>query len=1059
MKWVLKSRWYLLIAWIAIVAGLVLTAPNMADLVRDKGQISIPDGYSSSLASSILNEAEQQGEEKSSSDTVLVFHDPNGLGASKLAEVKQGLEKLDKEKGKYGITAITSHFNQTELEKQLVSKDGKTVLVLVGVDWSGKMPAEVSKQLYDSVADIKVEHYFTGSKLIDEDVMTSSQEGLKKTELITVAFILTILFVVFRSAVAPLVPLLAVGISYISAQSIVAFLVDRFDFPLSNFTQIFMVAIMFGIGTDYCILLISRFKEELAHRGDVWESIGATYRTAGRTVFFSGLAVMVGFASIGFSTFILYQSAAAVAVGVGVLLIALVTLVPFFMAVLGSKLFWPSKGSMEHSQSKIWGWAGRFSWKRPLLSLGIVAVIVAPLLFTYDGKLSYNSLDEIGDSYNSVKAFNIISDSFGPGQSLPAKIVLKSDKAMDNADSLALIEKISREVSKVEGVEAVRSATRPVGEELKDLLVTEQVKQVDDGLGKGTDGLNQIRDGLAEASKGLSASGPELSKAADGAGELVKGTNALKSGMAELSGGLQQIERGLRDGTAGAGDLKQGLEQAKASAEQLAAASKELLGGYRQIETGLGTFTEKYAEIEKGLADLPQALGGASRNMDNLAAKYPELAKDADFLAARDTVSQVQQGVSQLSGGLLQLNAELAKLGPSLQQANGGLEQAAEGQTQLAAGLGQIVEGLEKLQAGISQAADGQGQIVARIPSVIDGLQQLAGGQQEIQQGFSKLDGQLAELTKGLNDSVGGLSQVSGGLKSAQDYLGGLAASPDDKMAGWFIPEEALRNADFQQVFDTYMSKDRKIITFDVVFAGNPYSTESLAKIDDIQAAVERGTKGTALEKATFGINGVTGMYADLGKISNSDYSRTVVLMLIGIAIILIVMLRSIIMPAYLILSLILTYYTSMAIAELIFVNLLGYSGISWAVPFFAFVILVALGVDYSIFLMDRFNEYKHLSVGEAIVLSMKNMGTVILSAAVILGGTFAAMLPSGVMSLLQIATIVISGLFLYAVVFLPLFIPVMVRTFGSANWWPFRTGEGEQTKRHEPHGISAVAE
>jgi RND superfamily putative drug exporter len=127
-----------------------------------------------------------------------------------------------------------------------------------------------------------------------------------------------------------------------------------------------------------------------------------------------------------------------------------------------------------------------------------------------------------------------------------------------------------------------------------------------------------------------------------------------------------------------------------------------------------------------------------------------------------------------------------------------------------------------------------------------------------------------------------------------------------------------------------------------------------------------------------------------------------------------------------------------MAIAEVIFVRLLGQSGISWAVPFFGFVMLVALGIDYSIFLMDRFKEYRHMPPQEAILEAMKNMGTVIMSAAVILGGTFAAMLPSGVMSLLQIATIVLCGLFMYALLMLPLFVPVMVRTFGPANWWPF---------------------
>jgi RND superfamily putative drug exporter len=81
----------------------------------------------------------------------------------------------------------------------------------------------------------------------------------------------------------------------------------------------------------------------------------------------------------------------------------------------------------------------------------------------------------------------------------------------------------------------------------------------------------------------------------------------------------------------------------------------------------------------------------------------------------------------------------------------------------------------------------------------------------------------------------------------------------------------------------------------------------------------------------------------------------------------------------------------------------------------------------------------------------MQNMGTIIMSAALILGGTFAAMLPSGVMSLLQIATIVLCGLFLYAMVMLPLFIPVMVRVFGEANWWPFM-------KQKKPDSLSVPA-
>ena len=191
------------------------------------------------------------------------------------------------------------------------------------------------------------------------------------------------------------------------------------------------------------------------------------------------------------------------------------------------------------------------------------------------------------------------------------------------------------------------------------------------------------------------------------------------------------------------------------------------------------------------------------------------------------------------------------------------------------------------------------------------------------------------------------------------------------------------------------------------------------------------------MENAHVEVAGVTSMHNDLSTISD-QLSRTVILMLIGIGLVLIILFKSLIMPLYLIASLAITYFTTMGFTEFVFVNLLGYEGLNWAVPFFSFVILMALGVDYSIFLMGRFNEYRGESVDKAMIVAMSKMGTVIISAVIILGGTFAAMMPSGVLSLLQIATIVITGLVLYSVVMLPLFIPVMVKIFGKANWWPF---------------------
>ncbi|MFC7371874.1 efflux RND transporter permease subunit [Fictibacillus iocasae] len=1038
MNAILKARWFVFAAWVAVVAVLVTTAPNMVDLVREKGQINVPDGYSSSYASQLLDEMSEQDKSDDGSQVALVFHEKDKLNSTDMEAIQSGIDKLQSEKEKLGITSVVTHFTEKDLKEQLVSKDGKTVLALVSVTANDRSASEISDALYGAIDDVKVDHYYTSSWMIDEDVVMSSQEGLKKTEYITLVFILAVLFIVFRSFVAPLIPLVTVGLSYITAQSIVAFLVDQYNFPLSTFTQIFLVAVLFGIGTDYCILLLSRFKEEMAHHETLSDAIKATYKTAGRTVIYSGLAVMIGFAAIGFSQFKLYQSAAAVAIGVAVLLIALLTLVPFFMIVLGKKIFWPAKGSMEHKQSRLWAAAGTFSLKRPLASLAVVAAITVPFLATYDGDLSFNSLDEIGEKYNSVKAFNVISESFGPGESLPAKIVVKNDEPMNESAYLTTIEKISREVEKVDGVDKVRSATRPVGEELSDLYVSNQVDTLGEGLGKGNDGLKKISGGLAEASTQLSESQPKMKQTTDGIGELINGTNALKSGVNDVTDALSKIEKGIRDGSAGADDLTTGIQQIRTKTQELSKGTATLLEKYKQVEQGLGDLQKGYSGIQANLQGSSQALAGLSGNFTNLEEAYPGINDNGDYEKIKNTVSQVRTGTSELAGVVGKLNGGLAESQKGLQQMNSSLSQVSQGQQALADGLGQIESGLSELENGLDQLADGQGQVTAKMPEFSNGLSKIAGGQEQLKSGFGQLDGQLVQLTDGLDQSVDGIDQVSDGLDSANDYLATLSKTSDKEMTGWFIPEDALANDEFQQVFDNYMSKDRKYMTMDVVLSENPYSQDALAKVDDIEAAVERATKGTNLENADYAISGVTSIYSDLNEISASDYARTVVLMLLGIGIILMIMLRSFIMPLYIIASLILTYYTAMAITETIFVNIMGYSGINWAVPFFAFVILVALGVDYSIFLMDRFNEYKELSVQQAMLEAMRNMGTVIISAVVILGGTFAAMYPSGVLSLLQIATIILSGLLLYAFIILPLFMPVMVKTFGQANWWPF---------------------
>ncbi|WP_257348971.1 MMPL family transporter [Pseudalkalibacillus decolorationis] len=1042
MKAIIKGKWFVIIAWVAIVIGLFVAAPNMADLVREKGQVDVPNEYSSALASEIMEDVQEQEGNKDVTQVALVFHNDKKLTDTEIKEAEKAIRTLEENKEKLGITEILTHFNEKNLKEQLVSDDGKAILASISLSWNDREDKEVSEALYQTIKDADVEHYYTSDWMINADLTKSSQEGLKKTEGITVVFILVVLLLVFRSVVAPIIPLLTVGFTYLASQSIVAMLVDQFDFPISNYTQIFLVAVLFGIGTDYCILLLSRFKEELSQKETLIEAIVETYRNAGRTVFFSGIAVMIGFAAIGFSQFQLYQSAVAVAIGVAMLLIALFTIVPFFMAILGRKIFWPSKNNAGHGDSKLWSIAGKFSLARPFLALLVVAAICVPFLATYDGKLSFNSLEEISGEVPSIEAFDAIADSFGPGESMPTQIVLKNDERMDSAEYIELAEEISQELEKVSLVDSVRSVTRPTGEPIKEFFVANQAENLEEGLGEGKQGLNEISDGLHQAGDELAQSEPKLNGAVDGIDGLISGTDEIQSGLTEIQSNLAKIEDGIRQGSAGSAKVQKGLEDAKAGAEELLAGYKQLLSGYEKAGATLNTLNSEYKKVENGLTALSGAFGQLQGDFASLEENHEGLQEDPQYKKIKGTVSALEKQSTALSEGLNKLNGGLSKVTEGIGKANTNFDKALAGQQDLVTGLEKLIQGIEKQQAGLEKLADGQGQIVDSMPKLTSGVAEINNGQEQLLNGFSQLGGQLNQLTGGLNQSANGLDQVSEGLGSAQNYLSGLSDSND--MDGFYLPKEVLESKEFDQAIDAYMSENRKVMTMDVIFEASPYSNQVMAQVDNIKEAVERVTKDTKLENAEVAIGGITSTNEDLKTMSNQDYSRTVVLMLVGISIILIFLFRSIIMPIYIIGSLILTYFTAMSMNEFLFVNILGYTGISWAVPFFAFVILVALGVDYSIFLMDRFNEYKDLSVADAMLMAMKRMGTVIISAVVILGGTFAAMMPSGMLSLLQIASCILTGLLLYAFIILPLFIPVMVKNFGQANWWPFKRGTNE---------------
>jgi RND superfamily putative drug exporter len=228
-------------------------------------------------------------------------------------------------------------------------------------------------------------------------------------------------------------------------------------------------------------------------------------------------------------------------------------------------------------------------------------------------------------------------------------------------------------------------------------------------------------------------------------------------------------------------------------------------------------------------------------------------------------------------------------------------------------------------------------------------------------------------------------------------------------------------------MLDMYMSDDRKITKLNLTMTVNPYSQEAMDVAEEINETIKETIKNTQFEDWTYGVGEVASSNNDMDKIASNDFKRAITFMLAGIGIMLLFLFRSFWMTLFVILSLVASYFVSLTISEFVFIDLLGQPGLSWTVPFFSFIAIISLGVDYSIFLIMRYKEYQLHKPTVAILEAMKQIGSVILSAMIILTGTFAALYPSEVTTLMQIATIVIVGLILLVLIMLPIFIPAMV--------------------------------
>lgn len=1016
VKRIMKYKWLIILLWVVMSLALFKHMPDMAKLTLEKGQPNIPSNYSIKIAQKYSTEFNNYSKDSQTSSFVIVFNNKNKLSGNQLNSIKSGLKKLESDKSKLGIKQVETPFDSKDLEKQMVSEDKTTVMASVSINNKGKSQEEIKTEVSSELKGVSVKYYLTGSDFINDANIKTNAEGVKKTEIFTGIIIFVILLIVFRSLITPVVSIITILLTYMTSLGVVTQLVDKFNFPFATTTQTFLILILFGIGTDYNILLLTRFKEELINN-PVNTAIKNTYKSAGKTVLYCTFTILIGFGILVLAKFSIFRAASAVAIAVIILVLELFTLLPCFMLILGKNIFWPNQKSIEHKESLLWKKLTTAATSHPLVAVILTLALTLPFIFTYNGNLSYDMLGEINPSYDAVKATNILSDKFGKGVVSPVTIYIKSNKAMNNNDNLASIDKLTQGIENVSGVSKVYSVTRPKSEKLEQLYIDNQTSSVVSGLDKANGGLVDVSKGLTDANSKIS-NNMDLSKVDD----MVKGSNEVTTGLSSINDALYKIKTGIDSGATGTQKLNDGIIQLKGSlvaingsTSQITESSVSLSKAYVQLGTN-------YKNVEQQLGVLLLSQNKISGYSNALATKYPEIKSDPAFNALNGTVAANSKALNDLQNGIATLNNNFSTANDSFAKVNNGLQKITSGMKQIESGFDSLQSGTNAIVNGLNQGSKGQSAVIENTKKLTTAMVQINEGQKNMKDGLEKVGDNTSDLKTGLEKSTSGLNDVSSGIKTANGYLKNMSNTSSSKV--FYIPNDTINSGDFNKSTDSYMSSDYKITKIVVNLSVDPYSEQAINTIGSINTCIDNNLKNNTLNNATFGIDGTSSTNKDLKAVSSGDLSRTKVLMLIGIGLFLIFITKSLSTALSIIGSLLLANYTSIAITGYIFKNILHRGDLAWAVPFFVFIMIIALGVDYSIFFIMKFNENKESDLQSALIKSSASIGGIIISAAFILSGTFAALYPANVPTLIEIATGVIIGLLLLTFILIPIFLP-----------------------------------
>jgi putative drug exporter of the RND superfamily len=458
-----RTKWLVLVVWVIAFAALMPLGGKLSDETEDDTASYLPESAESTEVVETLDREFAVGE---TTFGLIVYQREGGLTPADQQVIAQNAKEIEGAGDAVPLTRPPVVPFAKGSPPELVSANGDVAYTVLRVPTNFDASADWGKTVRDITGDEAdgMQILLTGDLGFATDAEEVFSDLDAKLLAATVLLVLVLLGLIYRAVLVALTPLLVVFFSYTVATAFVYLYAKSGASVSSNGTTI-LIVLMFGVGTDYSLLLVSRYREELRRTEDKHAAMHRALRRTGPTILASGLTVALAMLVLALADTRLTSSLGPVAaIGVASAMVAGLTLLPALLTIFGRTGFWPRRALVEYDpehpetgRQGVWRRFGDKVLERPLPALIVtVVVFVGGALGLAAYKVDYSTTNFFKDSVESVEGFDVLSASFPAGTLAPTTVLVEDPSGLVTRDD------VDEAVRRLEGVDGVAGAV-PTG--------------------------------------------------------------------------------------------------------------------------------------------------------------------------------------------------------------------------------------------------------------------------------------------------------------------------------------------------------------------------------------------------------------------------------------------------------------------------------------------------------------------------------------------------------------------------------------------------------------------